>query len=1017
MELIGILRLVFLVLAGIIFVALVRQVQTTTKLKGLTSIGIGCVLIFLNMIVGSLFHSNLFSDDAVMKWLVPFGFYSGYVGQTVGLLVLLYGVYFLIRSMAPLTSEHYSSLVERSIVGVYLIQDGVFRFVNPHFAEIFGYERDELIGKPFDDLVAPESKELVSGNIQRRILGEVDSLHYEFTGLKKNGERLMVEVYGNRTTYENHAAIHGTLLDTTERREAFDKLKTSNELITEILENTADTFFSLDQHWSFTYLNPSTEKYLAAVGLNRKELLGKNIWKKFPFLFNTAGYNDLYRSMYEKVPMELVQHFEPMDKWFEIRAFPTQSGITVHLRDITEQVQSERLQSAMYRISELTISNVELTECFSVIHHIVGELMNATNFYIALHDESTHVVSFPYFVDEVDPPPTPKQFGKGLTEFVLRTGEPLLAPPDKFNELVASGEVESIGAPSLDWLGVPLKTGDKTFGIACVQSYSEQHRYGEKEKEILIFISQHIARFIQQKSDEERFHAIWENSAAGMRLTDKDGTIMMVNPAFCAMAKLPEEQLVGKKFSVTYLPQYAMETENDYRKNFETETVPARLPGELRLWNGDSVAVEVQHSFIHYGANQKMLLTIFQDVTEQKKLEEQLLHAQKMESIGTLAGGIAHDFNNVLSMVLSAAEVMKMKAGDPTQVKHYADIVSRAAERGAGIARQLLLFARSEKTSMKPMHLSEIISEVDKLLQHSMPKTISIKTEIAAGEDLMMGDADQLHQAVLNLALNARDAVAELSPGKILISVKEISSAEIRKHVPECKNGNYIAVSVSDNGKGIDMTLLPRIFEPFFSTKERGKGTGLGLSIVHGIVKSHDGYIHVESVKGKGSTFTLFIPLLQERATNKPTTSKTIQAPSPPLSAGTRTHRSNVAAAPTILVADDEEMLRAMLKEILQNEGWNVITAVDGIDAVEQYRAQWEGIDLVISDIGMPRMGGEEAFQEMRRINPAAKVIFATGFVDGAVKKEMEHKGVNGIVNKPFRFEEIIAVTKSVLLG
>ncbi len=1007
METIAILRLFFLVLAGIIFLVLVRHVKTTTRLKGLTIISIGVILIFLNILVGSLFHSNLISEEVETTWLIPIGFVTGYIGETLGLLLLLYGVYNLILSMTPSVSEHYSSLVERSMVGVYLIQDGVFKFVNQRFAEIFGFERSELIGKPFSDLVSPESKSMVADNINRRISGEVDSLHYEFIGLRKNGERVNIEVYGNRTTYEKHSAVHGTLLDISERRETFDKLKASNELIAEILENTNDTFFSLDHHWNFTYLNPGIEKYLAPMGLNRNDLLGKNVWKKFPFLFNTDGYNDLYRSMNEKIPVEHVQYFEPLELWFEVRAFPTQNGITVHLRNITERKHSERLQSAMYRISELTNSDVELTECFSVIHHIVSELMNAQNFYIALYDESTHIVSFPYFVDEVDVRPEPQQFRKGLTEFVLRTGVPLLAPPAKFDELVASGEVESIGAPSVDWLGVPLKTGEKTFGIICVQSYSEQRRYGEKEKEILTFISQHIARFIQQKSDEERFHAIWENSATGMRLTDKDGVIVMVNPAFCAMVKLSEEKLVGQKFYCTYQPSDAAESDTGYHRNFETETVPPHLSGEMILWNGDVVPVEIRNSFIHYGANKKMLLTTFQDVTERKKLEQQLLHAQKMESVGTLAGGIAHDFNNVLSMVLSAAEIMKMKADDPAQVKRYADIVSRAAERGGGIAKQLLLFARSEKASMKQLHFSEIVSEIAKLLQHSIPKTISIKTEILAGSGLIMGDADQLHQAVLNLALNARDAVAQLPEGKIRLTVTETSGKEIRRYIPECKDGCYVALSVSDNGKGIDTKLLQRIFEPFFSTKERGKGTGLGLSIVHGIVKSHNGFVHVESVKDKGTTFTMYIPALQEQKPEEPPLPAKAPTASP----------KKPSYTPTILVVDDEEMLRSMLAEILQIEGWNVITAVDGADAVEQYQQRWKNIDLVISDLGMPRMGGEETFEQMKHINPAVKIIFATGYVDDAAKKEMERKGVKGIVNKPFRLEEIIAITKSVLLN
>ena len=371
---------------------------------------------------------------------------------------------------------------------------------------------------------------------------------------------------------------------------------------------------------------------------------------------------------------------------------------------------------------------------------------------------------------------------------MLRTGQPLLASPEVFEVLSREEEVESIGTPSIDWLGVPLKSGDTTFGAIVVQSYTESVRYAEKEREILTFVSQHIATAIQRKADEERFRAMWEHSADGMRLTDKGGRIVMVNSAYSKIVKLPQEKLVGEFLSVTYQHEEQEAALEEYRQEFESETVLPRFIGDIALWNGEDVPVEISNSFIVIGANNKMLLSVFRDISERKRLENQLLHAQKMESIGVLAGGIAHDFNNVLSMILTSAEILKEKTRNDKGLQRYADMVATAAERGAAIAKQLLLFARSEKGKLKPMSIATVVLEAQKLLEHTLPKFISIKSEIETSDAVIMGDADQLHQAILNLALNSRDAIeAKSANGTIIFRVGTTSMENCRKNFRKFK--------------------------------------------------------------------------------------------------------------------------------------------------------------------------------------------------------------------------------------
>ena len=557
-----------------------------------------------------------------------------------------------------------------------------------------------------------------------------------------------------------------------------------------------------------------------------------------------------------------------------------------------------------------------------------------------------------------------------MTEYVLRTGQPLLASPEVFEVLSLKDEVESIGTPSIDWLGVPLKSGETTFGAIVVQSYTESVRYADKEREILTFVSQHIATAIQRKADEERFRAMWEHSADGMRLTDKEGRIVMVNSAYSKIVKLPQEKLVGEFLSVTYQHEERATALEEYRQEFESETVLPRFIGDIALWNGEEVPVEISNSFIVFGANNKMLLSVFRDISERKLLENQLLHAQKMESIGVLAGGIAHDFNNVLSMILTSAEMLKEKTQNDKGLQRYADMVATAAERGAAIAKQLLLFARSEKGKLKPMSVATVVLEVQKLLQHTLPKFISIKSEIEASDAVIMGDSDQLHQALLNLALNSRDAIeAKSVNGTIIIRVGTISHEELQKKFPQIQKEQYVVLSVSDNGTGMSEETTSRIFEPFFSTKGRGKGTGLGLSIVHGIAQNHHGLIDVVSSVGQGTTMSLYFPLVSAEVKDS---SKNIKRESIP-------EKSRGEHTSTILIVDDEQGLREMLEEILQGKNYHVITASNGIDAVKKYESHRQQIDMVISDLGNAAHGGRGSVQQTCRDKPENK----DGFYDG----------------------------------
>ncbi|MFA6541304.1 MAG: ATP-binding protein, partial [Bacteroidota bacterium] len=504
---------------------------------------------------------------------------------------------------------------------------------------------------------------------------------------------------------------------------------------------------------------------------------------------------------------------------------------------------------------------------FEAIHGVVGELIYAKNFYVALYDPVNNQISFPYFADEVDPPPPPRAFSHGSTEYILETGNILHAPQTVFDTLSEQGVVNLIGSPAVDWLGVPLQWRDKTFGVLAIQSYDPKILFGDREKEILVFVSQHIASIIQQKLEEERFRAIWEHATDGMRVSNKDGTIVMVNDAYCRLVKKKKEELIGQSINIVYDPEImeAQKGEHLYRERFTESTVIPRSDSQLFLWNQETPFVEIDSLYLQFGINERMLLSIFRDITERKKLEDQLLHAQKMDSIGVLAGGIAHDFNNVLAMILGSAELLKMKTKDHPEIGKFAQMIVTAAERGSSIAKQLLMFARTEKGIHRPVSLSRVVRDVSLLLEHSIPKSITISTNIFSTNDTMLGDEDQLHQVILNLAVNARDAIEQrgISDGRLTFSIKNREPESLRKQFPQVSDSSYVELEVSDNGNGMTEQTIQRVFEPFFSTKMRGKGTGLGLSIVHGIIKNHNGLVEVKSIVGTGTTFLIYFPAIQ----------------------------------------------------------------------------------------------------------------------------------------------------------
>ena len=381
------------------------------------------------------------------------------------------------------------------------------------------------------------------------------------------------------------------------------------------------------------------------------------------------------------------------------------------------------------------------------------------------------------------------------------------------------------------------------------------------------------------------------------------------------------------------------------------------------------------------------------DISERKKLEEQLRKSQKMEAMGLLAGGIAHDFNNLLTGILGYANLLSLKEGADPEVAKAAGTIQRSAERASQLTAQLLGFAERGKNLNVPVELGQVISSVTGVLERTADPRIRIVTSLAPGAGCALGDPSQLDQVVMNLAINACDAMPQGGQLKIAIEPVTLDEGFCRER-ESMSPGKYLLLSVSDTGVGISPEHMERIFDPFFTTKAQGKGTGLGLSMVFGIVKNHGGCVDVRSESGAGTVFRVYLPESPEGAAKEKAS----------------VDRALPRGRGRILLVDDQEPVREVAKDMLEALGYDVITAEDGLGGVSRYRDLWREIDLVILDMVMPNMSGGDCFRRMKGINPKARVILSSGYsMDGAIQDVM-NEGILAFIQKPYRLEELSRV-------
>ena len=594
------------------------------------------------------------------------------------------------------------------------------------------------------------------------------------------------------------------------------------------------------------------------------------------------------------------------------------------------------------------------------------------------------------------------------------------------------------------YIGVPLFVDGKPYGTLNFSSTSPTDRKFSESDKVLIRLMgrwvstvldrqikeneldnyrQHLEELVAQRTSElyqtnenlraeikerkQAEHELYEQKnflgtlldtiANPVFYQDLTGKYLGCNRAFEDFTNMPRHKIIGKTVHELYPKDIA---ETFFKKDQELYDKPGKQQYECKVKRNDGKSREIIYEkdvLRDPDSNVVGIIGVMSDITDRKEMEAHLRRSHKLEAIGTLSAGIAHDFNNILSAVIGYADIAKTKLPENSDAADDIDIVLKAGFRASDLVKQILTFSRESEQDFRPMKIDPIIKEVSKLLRASLPSTIDIRM-MTETEATVFADPTQIHQVIMNLGTNAGHAMRD-NGGILDIKLSRMElDAEFTVRYPELQAGLYMRLTVSDSGIGIPPDVLDRMFDPFFTTKEKGEGTGMGLSVVHGIVKSHGGAINVYSELGKGSVFNIFLPAIERRTA-------TAKRPEKVLSRGTE----------RVLFVDDEELLVQLGEKLLGMLGYSVTGMKNSIQALALFKKNPDQFDIVITDLTMPGLTGDQLAKELLTIKPGIPIIICTGFSSIIDEKRAKSKGISGFVNKPIIKHQLSEMVRKAL--
>jgi PAS domain S-box-containing protein len=880
----------------------------------------------------------------------------------------------MIETALRQSEERFRLLAESSLTGVYLIQHQKFIYVNQSFASTFGYTVQEIVGKlaPID-LTHRDDRARVLENIRRRIAGEIEGIRYEFKGIRKDGSITHLEVYGRRIEYAGEVGILGTLIDVSERKRGEDQLRYQAML----LQHVSDGVLSFDTNGIIRTWNKAAE---GIFGYTAEEAIGRRSEELVKFEYVSPKFEEAYVRL-QKTGSSTAEVRITTKSGRVITAIASASmvkdslgthlGYLVVTRDITEAKQAE----ALLRENE---------------HRYRSIVENLTQAYYEADRRSVFTYCNP-----------------GLLLISGYTEQELLGTSSF--RLVAPAHREKVMATYKKWLEDKRSDMSLEFQVQTKKGrtlWVEQITHFEFDVNGVFVKASNFLREIDErkqaeeeiKRSHEQYERFFMENLTGVYISTPEGRLLACNPAFLRIFRFSSmEEALATNLSVLY------------RSPAERQQLLSRLHRERKLEYHELQMVSREGNPLYLIANiigrfddggrlVEIQGYLFDD-TKRRQLEETLRQTQKLESIGTLASGIAHDFNNLLGIIIGHASLLLRVQHDRAGLEQSVDAITKAAQRGASLVKQILTFARKTESTFEQFDLNVLIKEMAKIVRETFPKIIELQTVLGNDVPPILADATQLQQVLLNLCVNARDAMPK--GGTLTLATSRVSSLQMAGRFPNVRAPEYAMLTVKDTGLGMDEQTRQRMFEPFFTTKKPGKGTGLGLAVVHGIVQAHDGFINVESVVGRGTNFTIYLPAAQPTALEYGSVGQL---------------RSEVrGGSETILIVEDEESLRNLLSDLLAANGYTVLAASDGHEALQLFQQHQSNIALVVSDMGLPRMTGHDLFHEIRKIDPRAKVILASGFIEPSTRSELLKTGVQDFLLKPYSNEDILVKVRHVL--
>jgi PAS domain S-box-containing protein len=829
------------------------------------------------------------------------------------------------------SQETLSGILSASPSGIVKIRGRVFEWVNEAMCSITGYREDELVGHDSRFLYPDDEEyERVGREIYRK--GQEES-----RWVRKDGTVIELLFQVAKATGDSYIAI---ITDITERIRTARALRESEKLYRNIIEKIQDVFYRFDTNGILIMINPAGARMFHYDSV--EDMLG------LPMEAFWNDSRDLYRMIEELKDRDRVNDYEALLKRKDGTTLYV--SITTHyfldddgnvagregiLRDITERKKAAEA---------LRESEVRYRALFEFSPDAV--LVLKDNVYVDCNSQTLELMKCRK--EDI--------LGRGAHEFSPDRQLDGTSTVEKAREKMA---LAMSGKPQFfEWQSKRLDEG----GIIDVEV--NLTRFDVNDEAYILVIVRDITERKKAEAQIRRLVTAIEQAAEDIMITDARGIIEYVNPAFESITGYSREEAIGRKpdFLVSGLH------DREFYKNL-WETIE-----EGKVWTGTIVNRRKDGTFIHEESTVGPLvdssgaitgyISLNRDVTRQVQLESQLHQSQKMEVIGQLAGGIAHDFNNILSAIIGYSNLVQIKLPPDDPVRKYVDQIVASSGKAAILTQSLLAFSRKQIIDPKPLDVNTAITGTKKLLSRLITEDIVLMTDLCAGPLVVMADLVQIDQVLMNLVANARDAMP--TGGTLTISTRRASGVDGKE---EGQKSRFACISVSDTGVGMDARTKDKVFEPFFTTKESGKGTGLGLAIVYGIVQQHNGTIHVASEPGHGTTFEVFLPIVEARPDEE-----------------TEAVADNPRGCEKILVVEDNEELRSLLRTVLSEQGYRVFEAVDGLDAIEtQERCQ---ADLVILDVVMPKMNGKEAYDRLKSMDPRIKVLFMSGYTDDIIHQK-----------------------------